>query len=379
MKIQAFQANGLTESVVAYAQFLRMHGMNIGIQETQDALRMACSGILINKSQFKYGLQSLFCSSPEEEQMHERLFSLYWDTNPLDLEERRNKTSVQGVFERKANASLIMLGRGHVEAPEEEAREVSGANAVEQLKQVDLAKLSQIDSEFLEELAQRLFQEMAVRLRRKLKRTKTKGLIDMRTTIRQSIATGGEPIVLHRKRRSRRRRRLIVLLDVSGSMDKYSFFLLRFICALRAHFRQLEAFVFSTSLKRITRPLHFNRLDTVLRSISEMADNWSSGTKIGECFSQFNEVYGKRLLNGSPTFLILSDGLDTGGGDLLQRELAFIRQRSKQIIWMNPLKGTKGYVPIAAGMSAALPMVDAFRSAHNLQSILELENLLADV
>jgi hypothetical protein len=161
-------------------------------------------------------------------------------------------------------------------------------------------------------------------------------------------------------------------------MDKYSFFLLRFICSLRENFRQLEAFVFSTSLKRISRSLQYNRLDFVLSSISGLADHWSGGTRIGECLHAFNEQYGKRMLNGSPLVLIMSDGLDTGNADELDRELQTMKKRAKKIVWLNPLKGMKGYEPTAKGMKAALSSVHDFRAAHNLDSLLELENILSD-
>jgi uncharacterized protein with von Willebrand factor type A (vWA) domain len=219
---------------------------------------------------------------------------------------------------------------------------------------------------------------MAVRLRRRMKENRGQGQINLRRTIRHSIAYGGEPLDVLRKSRTPKKKRLIVLLDVSGSMDKYSFFLLRFICALRENFRQLEAFVFSTSLKRISRSLQFNRLDFVLKAVSDLADNWSGGTRIGECLHDFNEQYGKRMLNGSPLVLILSDGLDTGDMDMLSKELQYIRLRAKKIIWMNPLKGMKGYEPTAKGMTAAMPSIHDFRAAHNLESLLELENILAN-
>jgi uncharacterized protein with von Willebrand factor type A (vWA) domain len=119
-------------------------------------------------------------------------------------------------------------------------------------------------------------------------------------------------------------------------------------------------------------------LGTVLKNISEHADNWSSGTRIGECLQHFSDSYGKRMLNGSPVVLILSDGLDTGDADLLGTELQKIHRRAKKVIWLNPLKGSKGYAPLAKGMKAALPSVDDFRSAHNLESLLELENILSN-
>ena len=378
VKQQAFQANSLTESIVAFAQFVRSHGFNAGFQETQDALRAAEANLFSNRQQFKYALKAIFCNSPEEGLVFEKLFLLFWDTNPVDLQERKNKTTIQGSVSKKANASLVMMGFGENDEHNEEAKQVSGANETERLKRTDLAKLTEMDAGKLEEIARKLCRQMAIRLRRRMKENRGQGQINLRRTIRHSIAYGGEPLDLLRKSRIPKKQRLIILLDVSGSMDKYSFFLLRFICALRENFRQLEAFVFSTSLKRISKTLHFNRLDLVLNAVSDLADNWSGGTRIGECLHAFNERYGKRMLNGSPLVLILSDGLDTGDAKVLSKELQYIRRRAKKIIWLNPLKGMKGYEPTAKGMAAAMPSITDFRPAHNLDSLLELENILAD-
>ena len=378
MKQQAFQTNSLTESIVAFVRFLRSQGLNVGLQETQDALQSAEAGLFTNRRQFKYALKTIFCSSPEERGVFEKLFILFWDTNPVDLQERKNKTTVQGSVNKKTNASLVMLGFGENNEHNEEAKQVSGAHETERLKRTDLAKLTEMDADKLEEIARRLCRQMAIRLRRRMKESHGQGQINLRRTIRRSIGYGGEPLDLLRRSRAPKKQRLIVLLDVSGSMDKYSFFLLRFICALRENFRQLEAFVFSTSLKRISKSLQFNRLDFILNAVSDIADNWSGGTRIGECLHDFNEQYGKRMLNGSPLVLILSDGLDTGEADMLSKELQYIQRRAKKIIWLNPLKGMKGYEPTAKGMTAAMPSITDFRSAHNLESLLELENILAD-
>jgi uncharacterized protein len=378
MKQQAFQTSSLTESITAFAQFLRGHGFNTGIQETQDALQSAEANLFTNRLQFKYALKTIFCNSPEERLVFEKLFLLFWDTNPIDMRENKNKTKIEGSVNKKANPSLVMLGFGKTEEHAEDAKQVSGANETERLKRTDLAKLTEMEADKLEEIARRFCKQMAIRLRRRMKDNRGQGQINLRRTIRHSIAYGGEPLDLLRKSKTPKKQRLIVLLDVSGSMDKYSFFLLRFICALRENFRQLEAFVFSTSLKRISKSLQFNRLDFVLNAVSDMADNWSGGTRIGECLHNFNEQYGKRMLNGSPVVLILSDGLDTGDTDMLSKELQYIQRRAKKIIWLNPLKGMKGYEPTAKGMSAAMPSIHDFRAAHNLDSLLELENILAD-
>jgi uncharacterized protein len=377
MKLQAFSTSSLTESVVAFAQFVRSHGLNVGIQETQDALLAADTGLLASRSSLKYALKALFCTSPEERLMYDRLFTLFWDTNPIDLRENKNKTTIQGAIKKKTNQNLVMLGAGKTAEVTEEAKTVSGANETERLRQTDFSKVSQVEARLLDDIARQLFKEIAMRLRRRMKESQTDGKINLRRTIRRSIASGGEPIDLFRRARKPRKQRLIVLLDVSGSMDKYSFFLLRFIVALREHFRQLEAFVFSTTLIRISKAVQGNQLDLVLERLAQQANNWSGGTRIGECLETYCDTYGKRTLNGSPTVIILSDGLETGSVEKLAEQMERIHRRAKKVVWLNPLKGMTGYEPTARGMAAALPSVHTFRSAHTLNSLLELETILA--
>jgi uncharacterized protein len=376
MKLQAFATKNITEAIVAFAEFVRSHGLNVGIEETQLALLAASEQLLTKREYLKYALKIIFCTSPEERLKYEALFVLYWDTNPIDLYEEKNKTTIQGLVEKKANRSLVMLGQGKTEDVQEDAKMVSGANETERLRKTDFSKLSEIDAAALEEISQKLYKQMAVRLRQRMKESGQRGKINLRRTIRRSIPFGGEPIDIYHIAKKPKKQRLIVLLDVSGSMDKYSFFLLRFVGVLREHFRQLEAFVFSTSLIRISKALHPGNLEWMLATMSAKIDNWSGGTKIGECIQQFNEKYGKQLLNGSPVILILSDGLDTGSTETLRKELLKIQMRAKRIIWLNPLKGMKGYEPLAKGMKTVLPLIDDFYSAHNAESLLELEKIL---
>ena len=378
MKIQAFSTNSISESIVAFAQFARSHGMNVGIQETQDAFLALNEIKLTNRNSFKYTLKPLFCTSPEEGKLFEKLFLLYWDTNPIDLNDK-SKTIIKGAQKKKQPGSIVMLGEGKKETRIEEGKNVAGASETERLRKTDFSKINDIDAKLLEQIADKLFKEMALRLRRRMKENRRRGQINLRRTIRRSISSGGEPIDLFYRGQKPKRQRLVVLLDVSGSMDKYSFFLLRFVFALRENFRQLEAFIFSTKLVRITGAVLENQLEYATALLSRQVDNWSSGTKIGKCLEEFNERYGKRILNGSPTMIILSDGLDTGDPEILRNELKKIHGKTRKIVWLNPLIGMKDYQPIQKGMEAAIPCIDDFRAAHNLESLLELENILRNV
>ena len=83
------------------------------------------------------------------------------------------------------------------------------------------------------------------------------------------------------------------------------------------------------------------------------------------------------MLGSRSMVLILSDGFDTAPPELLAGELARIKRRAKRLIWLNPLIGWRDYEPRAAGMAAALPLIDKFLPAHNLKSLMDLETTLA--
>lgn len=370
--------NGLVDAMIGFANMARAKGLNVGVSETLAGLEAAQLGTLGNKESLRYALKAIYCCSQEDTAVFDKIFDEYWGMEKIGYTSRMTYSN-QSYQQRDPKGSVVMMGMGESEESERENKEISGANAVERLAKTDFSKVSQVDHAYLEELAWNLWKQMSLRMKRKLKQSLRKGRLDLRGSIRKSLATGGLPIHLQYKDRTLQKQRLIILLDVSGSMDKYSFFLLRFICALKTHFSQIEAFLFSTKLVRISDMLEPRLLDRTLDRLSQEANNWSSGTRIGACFKEFNRTYAKRILNGRSTVLILSDGLETGDPVELAKETANIRLRTRQLIWLNPLKGMEGYEPIARGMKAALPSIDVFRSAHNLQSILELENFLIHV
>jgi uncharacterized protein with von Willebrand factor type A (vWA) domain len=123
----------------------------------------------------------------------------------------------------------------------------------------------------------------------------------------------------------------------------------------------------------ITSALKTTTLPEALKALSAIETFWSGGTKIGSALREFNRGYGRRIRSTDTTVFILSDGWDTDAPDILVTELTILKQRAKKLIWLNPLLGLDQYEPVTRGMSAALPFVDVFAPAHNLQSLLDLE------
>lgn len=252
---------------------------------------------------------------------------------------------------------------------------VTGASARERLSKADVSTLPQSDMATLEQIALRLFKQMSRRLARR-RRIGSRGQVDLRKTIRRSISRGGEPMNLLYRERKLRPHRLVTLLDISGSMSAYSLFLVKFLYALQRHFQKVDTFLFSIGLVEITSLLRRQRFQEALQALSQQPAGWSGGTNIGGSLREFNQTHGRKLRSSDTWFVILSDGWDTGEPSVLAAELSAVKRRVRRLIWLNPLLGLKDYQPITCGMSAALPHIDVFAPAHNLESLLALERHL---
>ncbi len=217
---------------------------------------------------------------------------------------------------------------------------------------------------------------------RKLRRTKraSKGPHpDPRRALRESLARGGELITLPRRTPRRKARPLVLICDISGSMERYTSLLLRFLHALRQGRGSVETFVFGTRLTRITRQLRVRATDAALAGVAHEVIDWGGGTRIGDSLATFNRRWGRRVLGHDATVVIISDGWDRGDPSVLSAELAHLQRLSRRLIWLNPLLGLAGYEPLTRGMRAALPYIDDFLAAHNLASLQQLAQFLQNL
>ncbi|MGI9148160.1 MAG: vWA domain-containing protein [Chloroflexota bacterium] len=218
---------------------------------------------------------------------------------------------------------------------------------------------------------------LATRESRRYRSTQRGHAIDLRRTLRRNIKYGGTVVELAKKKRKIRKPKIVLVCDVSRSMDTYSKFLLQFIYALQNTLGRVESFVFSTRLTRVTEYFRASDIYTALDRIAREVPDWSGGTRIGESLRVFNHEWSLRMVNQHTIVLIMSDGLDTGDASVLEYEMEQIHRRAARVIWLNPLLGNEDYRPLARGMSAALPHVNLFASAHNLASLQALGKYLA--
>ena len=200
---------------------------------------------------------------------------------------------------------------------------------------------------------------------------------DLRRTLRASLRTGGEPIARHWREPGERLRRLVLILDVSGSMEPYARAMLRFVHAAVSGRQRVEAFAIGTRLTRVTRELNSRDPDKALSAASERVHDWSGGTRLGECMRTFNDQWGVRGLARGAIVVILSDGWDRGDPALLGEQMQRLQRVAYHTIWVNPLKVTPGYAPLARGMAAALPHVDHFVEGHSVEAMERLAATIA--
>ncbi|MGC1295191.1 MAG: VWA domain-containing protein [Alloacidobacterium sp.] len=374
------QTDRLTASIVEFCDFLRTREVSAHPGQTITALEAVKTINPANRQSFAFALQAALCSTHEEWERFPELFQEFWGEShprPRSASGEHKELSKRSGHDHESGSIVFLDQSGDESATRDgDGRAVYGASAQQRLKKVDFSEVPCDDQLALEELSVRLLRRMGQRLSRRLVISNRASRVDLRRTIRRSIAHGGNPLVLAYKSRKARKNRLVIFLDISGSMNFYSLFLVRFAYALQTHFQRVDTFLFSTNVVEITDLLRTRHLPEALRRLSQRAAGWSGGTKIGESLRQFNQLYGGKLLSRDTVFIILSDGWDTGEPEVLAAQLRAAKRRAQRILWLNPLLGLKDYQPITRGMAAALPYVDVFAPAHNLESLLALERRL---
>jgi uncharacterized protein len=366
-------------TVVEFCRFARANGIAASVRETLVALDAAAVLGTGTSEDLKFGLRSILCSSMEDWELFEECFESFWrgigpEASPQRTPQPRDNRSWPLPWRA---TSLMSTGSGDpVSSEQEGAIEVGGASAYERLTQADFSTLLPGDMAVLEKISLRLFKQMSRRLARRRRSGSLRGLVDLRRTIRRNITCGGEPMNLRYRERHPRPHRLVTLLDISGSMNPYSVFLVKFLYALQKHFRHVDTFLFSTSLVEITQLFRGHRLQDALQALSDLPAGWSGGTSIAGSLREFNQVHRRKLHSSDTLFMVLSDGWDTADPGLLAAELSTVKRRVRKILWLNPLLGLADYRPVTGGMQAALPYIDVFAPAHNLKSLLALEKHL---
>jgi uncharacterized protein len=264
-------------------------------------------------------------------------------------------------------------------APAEGEPDSIGHSAHEVLRERDFAAMTRAELAAARALLAELAAARPVRRSHRLRPHRRGRVLDLRGLARASIATGGDPVARRFRRRAVAPRKLVVLCDVSGSMEAYSRALLLYLHAVVRSGRGVEVFAFGTRLTRLTPELRTRDPEQALAKAAGRVVDWAGGTRIGASLKHYNDVWGRRGLTRGAVVLIASDGWERGDHELVGSEMARLHRAAHTVVWVNPVKGSTAYQPLAAGMRAALPSVDRFVTGHNLASLEALGELLAGI
>jgi len=367
-------AAGPEQLAVAFARILRGADLSVPVSTVVSFAQALCAVGLTRHDDVYWAGRATLVRRPEDVNVYDAAFRAFW-------EQARGEDV--GEDEEPDTVSVTLAtddGDGDGDPPAEPTDDPQielRFSTTEVLRHKDFAAYD--DAELAD--AHRLMVRMRFTgsPRRSLRLTPARrGRPDLRRTVRAALRTEGEPLRRLTRAPATRFRRLVLLLDVSGSMEPYARELLRFVQAAVAGRRRVEAFALGTRLTRLTRELGSRDPDHALALAAERVLDWSGGTRLGDGLRMFNDQWGVRGMARGAVVVILSDGWDRGDPEQLAEQMERLRRVAHRIVWVNPLKVTPGYAPLARGMAAALPHVDRFVEGHSIDALERLAEILAE-
>jgi uncharacterized protein len=356
---------------------LREGGLEVGPGRIAGALRGLDEVDLTRRDDVYWTLRSNLVARQDEIAAFDRAFQAWFlgaQLQPFELAEQKAESRVLRY------AHLGERGDAYPEAGEE-SQEARGYSSDEVLRSKDFAAMTPAELDRVRVLIAKIAARRPQRRSRRLRRHQRGRELDLRRTIRESLGAGGDPFRREFRTRVRVPRKLIVLCDVSGSMEAYARALLLFVHSVNASGKDVEAFVFGTRLTRLTPELSSRDPDRAVEEASRRVVDWCGGTRIGASLKAYNDEWGRRALTHGAVVVIASDGWEReeSGAGLLESQMARLAREAFAVVWVNPLKGSPQYEPLAAGMRAALPYVDRFLPGHNVASLEGLSEILGGI
>ena len=381
----------MRQKLAGFAHTLRDNGFRVGLAETRDALMILSHSLASRPTSLRPAFRSLLCATRSDWERFDEIFDAYWlgvsmrqarmlsgarPDSRVPARRRADTTPLLGSVGQPDHVERRNEGDGQSAADGRTRRE--GSSRFESLASVDFRHITNpAEMAQAHALAERLARVMRARLVRREQIRRRGRRLDLRRTIHRNVSHGGTPVDLAWRCRKIKPLRLVVLLDASGSMNLYTAFFVRFLHGVVDAFHEAEAFVFHTRLAHVSPSLRDRDIARAVDKLALMAQGIGGGTRIGESLATFNRWHARRVINSRTATVIVSDGYDTGEPEQLAKEMRRLRRRCRRIIWLNPLIGWNDYTPQARGMRAALPYVDLFAPAHNLESLAALEPHLA--
>ena len=362
----------MTVVPVAFARLLRGAGMEVTTGAMTAYLDALDAVGIDDRDTVYWAGRATLVHRPEDIPTYDAAFRVFWGRSGPYLGSEQPEILQVEVLRDDEDAPDELEGD---DAPQGRTVEVRWS-PTEVLRRQDLATVSDSERAELHRLLDQLRFSGAKRPARR-RRPGPSGRLDLRRTVAAAMKAGGEPLHLQWTEPGERTRRVVLLVDVSGSMAPYARALLRFAHAAVLARRHIEVFAMGTRLTRLTRHLASHDPDAALVHATDAVVDWSGGTRLGDTIGEFTDRWGVRGMARGAVIVVLSDGWDRGDATVLSEHMARLHRVAHRVVWVNPLKASPGYAPLAAGMAAALPHVDEFMEGHSVASLEQLASVIA--
>lgn len=373
-------AEALAENIAHFARALRVAGLPVGPGTVLDAIAAVEAAGIGSRDDFYWTLHAVFVRKHEQSVTFRTAFEIFWKRRHLMEKLLSILMPVAPAAPGKPDPVSLRLQEAFfkqaesvpVEKPEIEVDASLTVSDIEVLQKKDFAQMTAAEiAEANRRVAALVLPDDAVPTRRLAPDPRGRR-IDLRRTLRRSIAEGGAIIDLARRGPKSKHPPLVILCDISGSMSQYSRVILHFAHALMEHRRHVHVFTFGTRLTNVTRMLRAKDPDEALAACTAAVDDWSGGTRIAPSIHAFNRLWSRRVLAGGAVVLLVTDGLERDGTADLAREADRLHRSCRRLVWLNPLLRFDGFEARAQGIRALLPHVDEFRTIHNVAAVAEL-------
>lgn len=375
----------LADNIAGFGRALRRAGLRVDSSRIALAQEAAHLVGLTNKEDLGAALEAVLVSREQERPVFRELFEAFFRDPEIAHKLLAQMLPATGGAQprRRPRVSEALSPQKRFGGTERKPdREIEfdaamTASGLARLKHADFNALSASEFHLVERLARDIALPVPLVEMRRMRPGMRGRQLHWARTLRNAAQTGGELMVLRRMQRRREPLPLLVLVDVSGSMERYARLLLAFLhAATRAH-RRRDVFAFGTHLTDLTPAFRIGDTDAMLEAASAAIDDFAGGTRLGESLATLRQRHARRLVGRRSLVLIITDGLDTGEPDVLTHELDWLTHRCRRLLWLNPLLRFEGYAPIARGAAVLHRHAHAMLAVHNLTRLEELAGSLA--
>ena len=369
-----YRGGKLIHNLILFGRVCRALGMNVTPNRMMDVARALAHIQLGRKQDFYYALRTHLVTHPKEFAYFDEAFDIFWrrpaegftklNLQSLGEERRKKKTqflpplestpSDNGSDSKELDPAMITL--------------VPTYSRQERLRHKDFAEMTAEELEMAKRVMAKMPDSLGMRKTRRFQSGKGRQ-INMRRLMKDVIRKRGDVTHLPTHRRKEKPRPVVLLCDISGSMERYTRVLLHFMHTLAGSLFQVESFLYSTDITRITRQIRQKNVDDALEDVGQTVLQWGGGTMTGECLHRFNWVWSRRVLGRGAVVMLITDGWDRGDIPLLHREMERLQHSCRRLIWLNPLLDVPEYEPLTRGAQAILPYVQDFLPITNLANL----------